>query len=1076
MRQICTIISFVFFFLTFFFSTDTKAQCSITASVSTSTLSCGTAPLSNCGAFLYIGDGTNAMTLTIDSGFNLSCLGPINLVVRNKATILFGNGANDRITLAEGSSITVNSGGRLDGGNQCTASDRIYIGDQLVSTCNGQANSNSSFSDLESLGGTGAATSNSPVCVGGLVNLTATPPPNGVFSYSWTGPNSFTSTAQNPSFLAGSNAVGGIYNVVMTRQSDNKVAYGHTTVVVNSSPVITVQPTDQLDCEKRDVNFKVVATGTSLVYSWQYKKPGDLGFTSISLATTNVSNFDTNVITVKNVGSAQFPNGTQFQAVVSNGTCSVTSSVATLSVNELVNITSPALTPAQSIVNVNLCYGASYSYTAVISNPSNGPVLYKWKRSVVSGVWTDVVDGTHFSGASTATLSISNGTPAESGEYRVYVTFNNSTTQCSVDSSTRTRLITFLPQLTVPQTTIIQPDCISATGSITVAVQSETDVYSFDNGASYQASNTKSALTAGIYKVIIKNSAGCISTVTDCVIKAAVESKWNGSSWFPNVPTVSDKIVFEGNYSENQDLVGCSCEVKSGAVVIPNGRTLTLTNGLIVSGGSLTFDNNSSLVQIADNAINMGNIIYRRYTAPVKRYDFTYWSSPVVGQTLHDLSPNTIYDKYYSFNPDKGWVIHVNGTITMEAAKGYSIRAPQSFSITEASIDSNPKFIGVPNNGIKTVSLEGDKSYLIGNPYPSAIDADEFLIYNSTALEGTLYFWTHNSPPSSAVAGNATYNYTANDYASYNLTGGIKTTISARTDSDANDPNNNNNLNLPTGKIAAGQAFFASSSISGGLVTFNNSMRISGGPSGNDNAQFFRFKTTSKSTNAKTLEKNRIWLNLTNQQGAFKQTLIGYITGATNNNEGFFDGISYDGNQFVDFYSINENLNLTIQGRALPFQENDTVRLGYKTSVKGDFQVSIDRTDGQLASQDVFLEDKLIGVFHDLKKEAYSFTTEKGVFNDRFVLRYNNSNMLKVVSGMDDKVLVLVQDKVIKINSADGFIEKIAIYDVSGSRVFYKEDVNDASLTVSNVVSGEQVLIVNVVLKNGSTVSKKIIY
>ncbi|PRZ26117.1 hypothetical protein [Flavobacterium granuli] len=1076
MRQFYTIIRVVFFFLTFFFSTETKAQCSITASVSTGTLSCGTAPLRNCGAFLYVGDGTNAMTLTIDSGFNLSCLGPINLVVRNKAILLFGTGANDRITLAEGSSITVNSGGRLDGGDQCTASDRIYIGEQLVSTCNGQANSNSSFSDLESLGGTGAATSNSPVCVGSVVNLAATPPPNGVFSYSWTGPNSFASTAQNPSFIAGSNAVGGVYKVVMTRQSDKKVAYGHTTVVVNSSPVITTQPSNQLDCEKRDVNFKVVATGSGLVYSWQYKKPGDLSFTSISSAISNVSNYDTNVITVRNVGSAQFPNGTQFQAVVSNGICSITSSVATLSVNELVNITSPALTPAQSIVNVNLCYGASYSYTAVISNPSNGPVLYKWKRSVASGVWTDVVDGTHFSGASTATLNIINGTPAESAEYRVYVTFNNTTTQCSVDSSSRTRLITFLPQLTSPQTTIVQPDCMTATGSIRVEVQSETDSYSFDNGANYQASNIKSALTAGNYKILIKNSAGCVSTVADCVIKASVESKWNGNSWFPNVPTASDKIVFEGNYSENQDLVGCSCEVKSGAVVIPNGRTLTLTNGLTVSGGSLTFDNNSSLVQIADNAINMGNIIYRRNTAPVKRYDFTYWSSPVAGQALHDLSPNTLYDKYYSFNPDKGWVIHVNGNVIMDAAIGYSVRAPQNFSITVASIDSNPKFIGVPNNGIINVSVEGDKSYLIGNPYPSAIDADEFLIYNSAALEGTLYFWTHNSPPSSAVAGNGTYNYTVNDYASYNLTGGIKTAISAQTDSDINDPNNNNNLNLPTGKIAAGQAFFASSSISGGLVSFNNSMRIPGGPSGNDNAQFFRFKTTSKSANTKTIEKNRIWLNLANQQGAFKQTLIGYISGATNTNEGFFDGISYDGNQFVDFYSINENLNLSIQGRALPFQENDTIRLGYKTSVKGDFQISIDRTDGQLASRDIFLEDKLIGIFHDLKKEAYSFTTEKGVFNDRFVLRYNNKNILKVASGVDDRVSVLVQDKVLKINSRDGFIDKIVIYDVGGSRVFYKGDVNDTGLTVSNVVSGEQVLIVNVVLQNGTTVSKKIIY
>jgi hypothetical protein len=31
-----------------------------------------------------------------------------------------------------------------------------------------------------------------------------------------------------------------------------------------------------------------------------------------------------------------------------------------------------------------------------------------------------------------------------------------------------------------------------------------------------------------------------------------------------------------------------------------------------------------------------------------------------------------------------------------------------------------------------------------------------------------------------------------------------------------------------------------------------------------------------------TVDKSRIWIDLTNEQGAFKETLLGYITGATN--------------------------------------------------------------------------------------------------------------------------------------------------------------------------------------------------
>jgi hypothetical protein len=36
-------------------------------------------------------------------------------------------------------------------------------------------------------------------------------------------------------------------------------------------------------------------------------------------------------------------------------------------------------------------------------------------------------------------------------------------------------------------------------------------------------------------------------------------------------------------------------------------------------------------------------------------------------------------------------------------------------------------------------------SVLMGNPYPSALDADKFLDANASLIEGTIYFWTHNT-------------------------------------------------------------------------------------------------------------------------------------------------------------------------------------------------------------------------------------------------------------------------------------------------------------------------------------------
>jgi hypothetical protein len=86
------------------------------------------------------------------------------------------------------------------------------------------------------------------------------------------------------------------------------------------------------------------------------------------------------------------------------------------------------------------------------------------------------------------------------------------------------------------------------------------------------------------------------------------------------------------------------------------------------------------------------------------------------------------------------------------------------------------------------------------------------------------------------------------------------------------------------------------------------------------NSSFFRFNGDKKAK--QNVEKHRIWLNLFNNQGAFKQILVGYANRATNGLDASFDGESFNGNQYLDFYSIVEDKYLAIQGRALPLLQN----------------------------------------------------------------------------------------------------------------------------------------------------------
>ena len=587
------------------------------------------------------------------------------------------------------------------------------------------------------------------------------------------------------------------------------------------------------------------------------------------------------------------------------------------------------------------------------------------------------------------------------------------------------------------------------------------------------------AATSGNLQVVATNGCGTSTPQVATVTISPVDNTWNGSVWstaLTPTSTLKQRIIFTGNFNQNVDLVGCSCLVTgTSAVTISGNRTLFITNEVEVAVGAvLTFENNASLVQ-RNNVLNTGKIKYKRETTPIKRFDYTYWSSPVTEQKLFDLSPLTNPGRYYSFNASTATYTPENPQNLMGKGIGYIIRAPENTATPPSPLTPYlGTFEGVPHNGdIVLTPVVAFKAYLIGNPYPSALSADAFIVANDKVLFGTLYFWTHNTARGSGVnnPGTGFFAYSADDYATYNTTGGVAVA--------ASDPDKSiTNPYRPTGKIAAGQAFFASTleNMTGTSIVFNNDMRIGAGNTILDNSQFFK-TTSGKSKTTSSLEKHRIWLNLTNPQGAFKQMLLGYISGATNNYDTAFDGASFNGNEFVDFYSVNDNKTLTIQGRALPFEENDEIPLGYKSTIEGSFSISIDQVDGLFSSRKVYLEDKIKNSVHDLKQGPYTFETAKGTFNERFVLRYTDKTL-----GIDDidtktsQVFVSVKNKVIKVNSGIEAIDKIYVYTVSGTIIYEKQKVDAVTFSIPSFSAAQQVLIVKTVLQNGSVVTNKIVF
>ncbi|MFD1601431.1 T9SS sorting signal type C domain-containing protein [Flavobacterium artemisiae] len=643
---------------------------------------------------------------------------------------------------------------------------------------------------------------------------------------------------------------------------------------------------------------------------------------------------------------------------------------------------------------------------------------------------------------------------------------------CTEEGAIETR-IDIEPKPSTPSFgTILQPTCVTGVGSVvltglpsasnwTITQTGTVNQTYTSSGTSYTINN----LAPGNYTFTVYNIAICNSDPTpNLEIIAPITNIWNGTSWSKgSAPTITDAIRFSGNYSTTGNLNGCSVVVDPGVTVTVNSNhTLTITNSVTNSGGNFIFENNASLYQTTD-AVNTGNIVYKRKTNPVRRYDFTYWSSPVTrtpGFTLKNLSPATLGDKYYKYNALSGWVISYNGIDVMGKGIGYSVRAPQTFDINTPSV-YDAEFIGIPNNGPASVPLmAAEKWSLIGNPYPSAVYADQFIVDNQTNLYGTLYFWTHNSLPTTGVPGDAQYNYTESDYAIYNLSG---STVPGNMEGDgATTPGNQAE---PLGYIAAGQSFFAKSKTAGSAV-FTNTMRVAG-----NNSQFYK--------PGAVIERHRVWLNLLNTQGAFKQLLIGYVEGATNFWDNNYDAVTMDANKYLDFYSINENRKLVIQGRALPFNNEDIIPLGYRSAIVGEFNIEIDHADGLLNSTPIYLEDKKMGVVHNLQKSSYTFKTEIGTFTDRFLLRFGSETLgEEEFEKTGNNVYVSVKDNTITVSSEtlNENLRDIMVYDVSGKLLFTKKAIGETQFSIENFQVANQVLILKIILENGSIKTTKVIF
>jgi hypothetical protein len=380
-------------------------------------------------------------------------------------------------------------------------------------------------------------------------------------------------------------------------------------------------------------------------------------------------------------------------------------------------------------------------------------------------------------------------------------------------------------------------------------------------------------------------------------------------------------------------------------------------------------------------------------------------------------------------------------TTNFEAAKGYLIRVPNNHPTTPTTWTGT--FTGVPNSGNYSMPIVyggGNLRFnLVGNPYPSPINAVSFVnnATNYNSISGTLYFWRK------------TNNAAKPSYCTWTL-GGFVTNGEAQ----VYDPND---------VIQTGQGFFVEATGQGSTVEFDNSMRQE-----NHSDQFFRTMNV--------IEKNRIWLNLTNSAGLFSQAMVGYITHATAGLDPAIDGKFINDGE-IALTSLIDGAPYAIQGRGLPFHSTDVVPLNLKVTNAGSYTIAIDRVDGLFTnSEDIFLKDNLTGVVHNLRTSAYDFTSDAGTFDTRFEIVYIMPTAATGKHEFNANQIVLYKDlnNSLVVNTGSEKMTAVKVFDIQG-RLLLEQNNIDATQTTLNINGSNEVILVQITTENGAVVTKKYI-
>jgi gliding motility-associated-like protein len=505
-------------------------------------------------------------------------------------------------------------------------------------------------------------TSNSPVCEGATLNLFASTVAGGI--YSWTGPNGFTSSLQNPVINNVTAANAGSYAVTVTVGQCTSVS-AVTTVVINSIPATPAVSTSPV-CEGMNLNLTA-----SLIPGASYSWTGPNNFSSSNQNPT-----------ISNAGSINA--GTYSVTVTANGCTSTPASV-----NAVIN-----MLPSAPIVSTNspLCSGSSINLMA----STMAGATYSWTGP--NGFTSSVQNPT-----------ITNAGTNASGSYSVTATVNGCTGAVGTTSIT----VNQIPLS--PSVSSNGPLCAGSTLNLSASTMAGA-TYSWSGPNGFTSSlqnpliNNVTAANAGSYAVTV--------TVSQCTSASAVTPVVINS--IPTTPVVSASPVCEGmNLNLTASLIpGTTYSWTGPNNFSSSNQNPTITNAGLINAGTYS-------VTVSANGCTSTPASVTAFVNTVPSAPIVSSNTPLCSGSSINLMASTMAGATYSWTGPNGFTSSLQNpvinNVTAANAGSYAVTVTVG-QCTSTSASTSVVINSIPATPIVSTSpvCEGMNLNLTASLIPGA--------------------------------------------------------------------------------------------------------------------------------------------------------------------------------------------------------------------------------------------------------------------------------------------------------------------------------------------------------------------